>query len=217
MISRLCPWTALLAFLLLLGVIKSTIQADQTPATKGVCFRCPEVFPKKPWESVHHIEAYLAGNNLASFLGVTRGDPAQGGLHSLLLTPEGFTLFEGELLPDGLVIRVSVPPFDSAAFASGLMADVKTLFLSPPGKPRVEGNAGEVAGSCYWEGPEGRTEIRGSADDGWEIRQRDDRGQILREISLAGPFVQGLAAHLTLRVLKPAPYLLKMTLIQAGP
>jgi hypothetical protein len=179
---------------------------------------CTAMFPLGPWESVHKIEALFTGGGSVTLLGVTRGEPSARRLHSLLLAPEGFTLFDGELREGEIQVRQAVPPFDSPGFAKGLLEDVALLFLAPPNQPISWGMDPEGSRVCRWEGPDGvRTEVRESPDQGRRIQRWGDQGDLLREVSLKGPFVQGLAAHLELRVLRPVPYTLKMTLIQTGP
>ena len=85
------------------------------------------IFPVGRWESVHRIEATFRGNS-SSLLGVTKGEPSERRLQSLLLTPEGFILFDAELSEGGIAVRKAVAPFDSPAFARGLMEDVSLLF-----------------------------------------------------------------------------------------
>jgi len=179
---------------------------------------CYVIFPAGSWESVHKIEATIRGGASSTLLGVTRGDPTERGLHSLLLTPEGFILFEAELRDGKIRTLKAVAPFDSPAFAIGLMEDVILLFLCPQGKPASWGKRGDGTRICLWEGPDSsRTEIKGSMERGWRILRQDDQGDVTREVSLNGPFVHGLASHLELRAFKPAPYKLRMTLVQAAP
>jgi hypothetical protein len=135
-----------------------------------------------------------------------------------LLTPEGFILFDAELREGGIAVRKAVAPFDSPAFARGLMEDVTLLFLPPQVRPTTWGKETDGTRICRWEGPDGsRTEVRGSMDRGWRILRRDNQGEVTREVSLSGPFVQGLASHVELRASKPASYILRMTLLQASP
>ena len=179
---------------------------------------CFAIFPAEPWESVHKIETASQGKAFPTLLGVTQGDPTARGLHSFLLTPEGFILFESELRQGKVRTLKAVPPFDWPAFAKGLMEDVALLFLSPEGKPASWGRRDDGSQTCLWKGPGGgRTEIQGSMDRGWRILHRDDQGDATREVLLKGPFVHGLAAQMELQAFKPAPYRLRMTLIQATP
>ncbi|MCX5912209.1 MAG: hypothetical protein NTV04_09785 [Deltaproteobacteria bacterium] len=179
---------------------------------------CCAIFPAEPWESVHKIEATIRGGGFSTLLGVTRGDPSERRLHSLLLTPEGFILFEAELRDGKIRTLKALTPFDSPAFTRGLMEDVTLIFLCPQGKPASWRMKGDVTRTCLWEGPDGsRTEVKGSMELGWRILRQDNQGGVTREVSLNGPFVQGLASHLELRAFQPAAYDLRMTLLQTGP
>jgi hypothetical protein len=151
-------------------------------------------------------------------LGVIKGEPSERRLQSLLLTPEGFILFEAELSEGGIAVRKAVAPFDSPAFARGLMEDVTLLFLSPQVKPATWGKETEGTMICKWEGPDdSRTELTGSMDRGWRILRRDKQGKVIKKVVLNGPFVNGLASRVELHAFKPASYTLRMTLLQPSP
>jgi len=208
----------LLGFLILSLRCAPIAEKALSPGSPDDLPGCYAIFPAGPWESVHRIEAIIRGGVSSSLLGVTKGDPSEHRLHSLLLTPEGFILFDAEFRKGEIAVRKAVAPFDSPAFARGLMEDVTLLFLPPQARPTAWGKEADGTRICRWEGPDGsRTEVRGSMDYGWRILRRDDQGEVTREVSLNGPFVQGLASHMELRACKPASYRLRMTLLQAAP
>jgi len=208
----------LLGFLILSGGCIPMAETALSPGSPDDLPVCYAIFPAGPWESVYKIEAIITRGVSSSLLGVTKGEPSERTLQSLLLTPEGFILFDAELREGGIAVRKAVAPFDSPAFARGLMEDVTLLFLPPQGRPKTWGKEADGTWVCRWESPDGsRTEVRGSMDHGWRILRRDDQGEVTREVSLNGPFVQGLAFHLELRASKPASYRLRMTLVQAAP
>ena len=189
-----------------------------SPGTGEDLQGCSTIFPPGPWESVHKIEAVFKGGNSFTIMGVTKGDPSERRLHSLLLTPEGFTLFDGELREGEIVIQKAVPPFDSPSFVKGMMEDVAFLFFPPSGSAASWGKAVDGTRVCLWGDPDGfQTEIMETPDQGWQILRRDNQGQATQKVSLKGPFVHGLASHMELRVLRPVSYTLKMTLVQSGP
>jgi len=218
MIRRKGLDVCLLGFLILfVGCIPmaETALSPGSPDDLPVCYA---IFPAGPWESVHKIEAIITRGVSSSLLGVTKGEPSERILQSLLLTPEGFILFDAELREGGIAVRKAVAPFDSPSFARGLMEDVTLLFLPPQGRPKTWGKEADGTWVCRWESPDGsRTEVRGSMDHGWRILRRDDQGEVTREVSLNGPFIQALASHMELRASKPASYRLRMTLVQAAP
>ena len=179
---------------------------------------CYAIFPGEPWESVHRIEATIRGGGSSSLLGVTKGEPSERRLQSLLLTPEGFILFDAELSEGGIAVRKAVAPFNSPAFARGLMEDVSLLFLPPQVKPTAWAKETDGTMICNWEDrDESHTEISGSMDSGWRILRRDKYREVIKEVVLKGPFVKGLASHVELRTFEPASYTLRMTLVQPSP
>jgi hypothetical protein len=185
------------------------------PAGPSFCF---VAFPAEPWESVHKIEASFQGRSVSTLLGVTRGDPKGRALNSILMTPEGFILLEAEMRDGEIKIVRAAPPFDSPAFAGGMMEDVGLLFLAPRGKAAPWRKGREDIGICEWKDLDGsRTEIQGSRINGWRITRRNDRGEVVREASLDGPFVRGLAVHMELQAFRPASYNLRLTLLPPVP
>ena len=210
--------------ILFLGVLAFSMgcapltERSKGPALSGDVSFCYAIFPVERWESVHKVEAAIQGKAIFTLLGVTRGDPKEDGLHSLLLTPEGFILLEAEMRDGKTRTLKAIAPFDSPAFTSGLMEDVRLLFLSPKGKPASGGKREDGTCTCLWARPDGSsTQIKGSMDLGWRIVRRDEHGDVTREILLNGPFVNGWATHMELRAFKPASYNLRLTLVQMGP
>jgi hypothetical protein len=135
-----------------------------------------------------------------------------------LLTPEGFILFDAELRDGEMAVRKAMAPFDSPAFAGGLMEDVSLLFLPPKVKPTGWERKTDGTMICNWEGPDDSdTEIKGSMESGWRILRRDKYREVIKEVVLKGPFANGLATHAELHALEPAPYRLRLTLVQPSP
>ena len=217
MIRRKSLEICLLGFLILsVGCVsppKNTLRAGSPEDLPG----CYAIFPAEPWESVYRIEATIRRGS-SSLLGVTKGEPLECRLHSVLLTPEGFILFDAELSESGIAVRKAVPPFDSPAFARGLMEDVSLLFLPPQVKPTAWGKGPDGTMACHWEGPDNsRTETTGSMGSGWRILRRDKYGKVIKEVVLNGPFINGLASRVELRAFKPTSYKFQMTLVQSSP
>ncbi len=207
----------LLGFLILcIGCVPKS-RTTLSPGSPEDLPGCHAIFPAEPWESVHKIEATFGGGS-SSLIGITKGEPSERRLQSVLLTPEGFILFDAERRVNGISVRRAVAPFDSPAFARGLIEDVSFLFLPPPAKPTTWGKETDGTMICKWEDPDNsHTEITGSMDNGWRILRRDKYGEVTKEVVLNGPFLNGLASRMEFRTFKPAPYKLRMTLIQAFP
>jgi hypothetical protein len=167
---------------------------------------------------VYKLEATIRGGGSFSLLGVTKGEPSERRLQSLLLTPEGFILFDAELWDGEMAVRKAVAPFDSPAFAGGLMENVSLLSLPPRLKPTGWRKETDGTMLCRWEGPDdSRTEVTGSMESGWRILHRDKSREVIKEVILKGPFVNGLPSQVELHASEPAPYTLRMTLVQPSP
>ena len=208
--------TGLFTVLMLCAGCLSMPETDFRPGAPEDLESCAALFPSGPWECVHKIEAVIQEGMSFFLLGITKGDPADRKLHTVLLTPEGFILFEAEQLDDTISVLKAVAPFDSAAFARGLMEDVNLLFLPPQGGPSKWGRSADGAILCQWESPDGsRREI--SLSTVLKISLRDRHGDLVKEALLKAPFVKGLASQMELRAHKPAPYRLKMTLLSGTP
>jgi hypothetical protein len=208
--------TRLIAALMLCTGCLTVPETTLVPGTPEDLQRCVMLFPPGPWECVHKIEAVIQGGVSSSLLGITKGDPAGRKLHTVLLTPEGFVLFEAEQHGNTVSVLKAAAPFDSPAFARGMMEDVNLLFLPPTGQPSRWGSIGEGAMLCEWERSDGyREEITLSKDARISLQNR--HGDPLKEAVLHGPFLKGLASQMELRVHDPAPYRLRMTLLPGTP
>ena len=206
----------LLGFLILcIGCVPKSRTA-LSPGSSEDLPGCHVIFPAEPWESVHKIEATFGGGT-SSLIGVTKGEPSERRFQSVLLTPEGFVMFDAERRIKGISVRRAVAPFDSPACARGLIEDVTLLFFPPADKPTTWGKETNGTTTCKWENPENSTEITGSMDRSWRILRRNNYGEVTKEILLSGPFLNGLASRVEYRAFKPAPYTLRLTLIQAFP
>jgi hypothetical protein len=208
----------LLGFLILSVGCVSLSEKTLVPGSPDDLPGCYAVFPAGAWESVYKLEATIRGGGSFSLLGVTKGEPSERRLQSLLLTPEGFILFDAELRDGEMAVRKAVAPFDSPAFAGGLMEDVSLLSLPPRLKPTGWEKKMDGTMICNWEGPDdSHTEVTGSMESGWRILRRDKYREVIKEVVLKGPFVKGLASHVELRTFEPASYTLRMTLVQPFP
>lgn len=178
---------------------------------------CVAVFPQRPWEAVHRIEAKLRLGGSYSLLGVTKGDPVQRNLHSALLTPEGLVLFEAERGKGRLSIIRALPPFDSSAFAKGLIEDVELIFFAPTGRLLESGMAADGSFVCRWIEPFGQVkEIIRAKEDRWKISLWNGQGLLMRQVWVRRQPTENLASQVELRASGVNGYRLKMVLIQSN-
>jgi hypothetical protein len=150
-------------------------------------------------------------------IGVTKGDPVERNLHSALLTPEGFVLFEAERSGDRLDIIRALPPFDSFTFAKGLIGDVELIFLAPRGRPSESGMARDGSFVCCWIEPFGQIkEIIRVKRDRWKISLLNDQGLVIREVWVRKQPNEKLASQIELRALGVNGYTLKIFLLHGS-
>jgi hypothetical protein len=178
---------------------------------------CLAVFPESPWEAVHGIEAELSVGGSYSLIGVTKGDPVERNLHSVLLTPEGFVLFEAERSGGRLDIIKALSPFNSFAFAKGLIGDVELIFLVPRGRPSESGMARDGSFVCCWTEPFGQIkEIVRVERDRWKISVFNDQGLMMREVWVRKQPNEKLASQIELCASGVNGYRLKIFLLQSS-
>jgi hypothetical protein len=176
---------------------------------------CLSIFPDHPWEAVHRIEAKLGVRSSFSFIGLTKGDPAKRTLRCALLSAEGFVIFEGEQREDHLSIIRAMPPFDTSAFAKGLIEDVELIFFAPQGRPSESGTAADGAFVCRWIEPSGAfKEIMRTNSDSWKISLWKDQRNMRREVWLTKRSTENFVSQVELHALGVHDYWLKMVLLR---
>jgi hypothetical protein len=175
---------------------------------------CRQAFPQQPWRATHTIVATLPFGHNGGLVGVIAAGPE--GLHAVLLTPEGITLFDGVQKSGGsggLTLQRAVPPFDRSDFAAALMADVGNAFLPPAGEPSDVGRRRTGETVCRWSLPSHEaTEIDLGA--GGPLRIRTYRNlNVTRQIELLGVPDKGFYPQVRLAVPGGGGYTLDMSLV----
>ena len=119
-----------LVLLLIIGglVISCTglpeLQKTTGPEPSKINRACPEPYPLGKWQLLHTIEAELPGSRKGFLMGVTRLSSQERSARSVIMTIEGFVVFDAHY--DGTVrVERAVAPFDNEAFAHGVMADIR--------------------------------------------------------------------------------------------
>lgn len=139
-----------------------------------VANECRILFPTDDWQFVHSIEATIEGRQKAFLIGITHISPALERVRCVIMTIEGLVLFDA-LSDTETVIRRGISPFDSMAFAKGLMNDIRLVFFSPTGECIEKGMLGKGSYVCRY-GNHGNTiiDVIAHPDRAWEIRQYKD-------------------------------------------
>jgi hypothetical protein len=174
--------------------------------------RCRQAFPVQPWRATHTIFAALPFGQNSELIGVTAASAE--GMHSILLSPEGLSLFDGvQRATGGLLVHRAVPPFDRPDFAASLMADVGNAFLSPAGAPVAIGTYASGATVCRWSPPAGETTDVELGEGGPRAIRTYRALHVTREILLVGAGDKGFFPLVVLRVPGPGGYELEMRLV----
>jgi hypothetical protein len=152
-------------------------------------------------------------------LGLTVMSSTGRSCRSVLMTLEGFVVFDGE--HDGrLTVHRALPPFDSPHFADGLVEDIRLVFFAPEGPVIATGTLPDGGAVRRHRLPDGGTvdvEILPGAD--WRIRRYDASETLTRTVRARhGPGDQhGFPESLELTATGGQDYRLTMTLIEAVP
>jgi hypothetical protein len=137
----------------------------------GVDNECRTIFPIKGWQFVHSIEATIKDRQKVFLIGITDISPEFGSIRCVIMTIEGLVLFDA-LSDQDTVIKRGIRPFDSMAFAKGLMNDIRLIFFSPHGECIKTGISGKGSYVCrYGNDVNTIVDLIANPDGTWEIKQ----------------------------------------------
>lgn len=161
-----------------LPVIKS---ADPTaiPESRE---RCRRPFLDIPYRFIHSIEVSFPGGRTGTVIGVTVIDPAVKTTHSVIMTIEGFVLFDA-LYEKEVRVNRAVPPFDAEQFAGYMMDDVRLMFLAPDGKLADAGVLADGSTVCRYHGSKDTiVDVVVHKNESWDIETYSNSHELLRKI-----------------------------------
>jgi hypothetical protein len=114
---------------------------------------CSRIFPAGEWQLLHSIEADLPGGRRTVMMGLTVLSSRLRSNRSVIMSLEGFVVFDAEV-NQGLKVHRALPPFDSPDFAEGLMEDIRLIFFQPEG-PAECGKLTDGSTVCRYKNPDG--------------------------------------------------------------
>jgi hypothetical protein len=217
--------------LLLLSVIGFCLSCSSLPrvypsvdlATPQAEQACRDLFPKGDWQFWHSIEATLPGGQKGFLMGLTVISSANRTAHCVIMTQEGFVLFDA-FYDEEISVERAVAPFDSEAFAKGLISDIQLIFFTPNGSPSETGYDKDGASICRYHIPDGRlVDLVMLGDRSWKIRQYSRQTRLERTVSAFSNQQyreenrHAIADRLELTACGAAGYSLIMDLIEAVP
>ncbi len=181
----------------------------------AVLEECGRPFLPAKYRLVHSLSALVPGGGTATAIGVLVADPQTGSFRSVLMTLEGWVLFDIE---GGATLRVhrAVPPFDPPAFALRMAEDIGLAFFAPGGEPVLWGQGEEGYRGCRYGRPGGGfVDVLKDEGGAREIRLYGAGQELLKRVKI--PFLgrPGLADELEIRGEGWSPYALRLRLIEA--
>jgi len=176
---------------------------------------CRRPFLKEKYRLVHALNAVMPGERESGAIGVLIADPGSGSFQSVLMTIEGFVLFD-IAYAQGLSVNRAVPPFDAPAFARRMAEDIGLAFFSPGGEPAAWGRMETGETVCRFERPGGESvDVMSGANGALEIRLYGSGKELKKRVSIPRVEKTGLADELEIRGEAWPSYRLHLRLIEA--
>jgi hypothetical protein len=175
------------------------------------------IFADGQWQFLHSIRAEMPGGVNFGMMGLTVISSRLRTTRSVIMTLEGFVVFDGEY-DQQLSVHRALPPFDSPHFAAGLMDDIRLIFLEPNGPLIDFGELAKGSVVCRHAAPDGGTvDIVLQPDGSWELRRYDPAQRLARTVrSLPGAGSKaGFPEALELAARGDQTYKLVMRLVDA--
>jgi hypothetical protein len=210
---------ALIAVLLFLScarlpAIVPVAGADPCEPIEG----CRRIFPTGNWQLLHSIEADLPGGRRSVMMGLTVLSSRRRSNRSVIMSLEGFVVFDGEV-NQGLKVHRALPPFDSPGFAEGLMKDIRLIFFQPEG-PAECGKLTDGSTVCRYKNPDGGVvDIVLRSTGTCESRRYDREQHLIRIVRVPADarIGDGMPQSIELTARGKQSYKLIMTLLEAVP
>jgi hypothetical protein len=187
------------------------------PSGTGAAHGSRRIFPEGEWQFLHSIQVEMPGGRNFVMMGLTVISSRLQTRRSVIMTLEGFVVFDGEY-DHRLVVHRALPPFDSPHFAGGLMDDIRLIFFEPDGPVVAFGELESGSEVRRRRTPDGGTvDIETLPGGNWQIRRYSPSHQLTRTVRTrhgAGGH-SGFPETIELTASGDQAYRLKMTLLEA--
>lgn len=210
--------TALLLLILSCTHLPSITPKDGSfSAGTGRAIESRSIFPEGTWQFLHSIRAEMPGGRTFVMMGLTLMSSRLHTRRSVIMTIEGFVIFDGEY-DRGVTVHRALPPFDSPHFAGGLMEDIRLIFFEPEGPVVAFGELENGSVVRRHLSPDGSTvdvEALGGRD--WRIRRYSPAQRLTRTVRAlhAAGDRSGFPVTIELTACGDQTYSLVMTLVEA--
>jgi hypothetical protein len=177
---------------------------------------CPHVFPRAPWQATQVIEAQMPLGHGGSFLGAIRAEPGLADFRMLLMTQEGFVLFDAHYRRGRIRVFRAVPPLDSEEFGRGMAADVRLLLFPPAGSPSLVGLSPEGYPTCRYRDHRQVVDVELTGREQARL-SRFEEETLARVATMSAIDQRGFAHEAWLESQGTVGYRLHLTLLQVEP
>ena len=191
------------------------------PAASFSSHNCGWMFPEGKWQFLHSIEATMPGGEKTLIMGLTVISSRARTARCVIMTIEGLVVFDAQY-DRQVIINRGIPPFDSEAFAKGLMDDIQLMFFMPQGQLFRSGALKNGSAVCRYQNPDGHiVDLITDPDDSWELKQYSKDFGLVRTVKAspgkrAGHFDSNrIPSHLELTAYSSPGYALVMDLVEA--
>ena len=148
-------------------------------------------------------------------MGVVLVDPSRQMIHSVIMTVEGFVLFDARHQGE-LTVHRAVGPFASPDFAEGILVDVRMVFLPPPGRLTAAGLLENGFPVCRYEDDTGRVrDVLAGRDFAWAVHQYGGSHSLSHRVGAYSRNAAGFPERIEISRHDFPRYGLRLTLLQA--
>jgi hypothetical protein len=151
-----------------------------------------------------------------SFIGAVAAGPGPEDFRSVLLTQEGFVLFDAWYRASRVEVLRAVPPLDAPGFGRGMTGDVRLLLFLPAGELVEVGTSARGERVCRWQDAAELVEVSLPGPRTARVL-RYRHGRLEREVLLEEIDRRGFAHHARLNAKGIAGYSLSLELLNVEP
>jgi hypothetical protein len=176
--------------------------------------QCRALFPRGQWHATYVVEAHMPLGNEGSFIGAVATESGRASFRSVLMTQEGFVLFDARYRAGQVEVLRILPPLDPERFGRSMTGDIRLTSFEPGGTLVGVGRSEDGRATCRWQDGKTTVDVELLGPGRAKLRRYDD-GDLGREAELDDIDAHGFAKRATLRTTGMVGYSLSLSLIEA--
>jgi len=216
-------WSLIMGWLAVSCASLPEFHQTSRPESSHTSRPCQGRYPVGNWQLLHTIQAELPGNQTGFLMGVTRLSSQKRSFQCVIMTLEGFVVYDARY--DGTIrVERAVAPFDNQAFARGVMTDIQLIFFKPLANEIALGTLSDGAVVCRHTLDDGRViDVAKPEHRQWETRLYGPHHRLKRVITLINnenpdqKSLIGIADKIELTAKGTPGYKLVLDLVEAIP